>query len=82
MFNRFYKPIWQRTADGVVTEADYDEYVKFEQQKWFFKDFSVPWRDRAQDHICLGLLAAGTWRLRTFSHYRLATVCRLPVRAS
>ncbi len=39
LFNRFYEPIWQRTGDGPVAEADAREWVEgIERQAWFYDD--------------------------------------------
>jgi hypothetical protein len=37
LFNRMYKPIWQR-FNGVTTPANPAEWVKFTQQDWFYND--------------------------------------------
>jgi hypothetical protein len=38
LFNRYYKPIWQRAADGTVSRASRDEWVKWLKQEWFYDD--------------------------------------------
>jgi hypothetical protein len=37
LFNRQYKPIWQR-INGTVTQADLKEFVHWTKQGWFFDD--------------------------------------------
>lgn len=37
LFNRFYKPIWQR-IDGAVLAADADEWIRWTSQQWFYSD--------------------------------------------
>ncbi len=41
LFNRGYKPIWQRLG-GCVSAADRNEWVKWEKQEWFYTDFNSP----------------------------------------
>jgi hypothetical protein len=38
MFDRRYRPLWQRWADGRSAPADPDERVPFTTQVWFYKD--------------------------------------------
>jgi hypothetical protein len=38
LFNRGYRPIWERLADGTVRPADGTECVRFSQQEWFYTD--------------------------------------------
>ena len=38
LFNRDYRPIWERLADGTVRPADGKECVRFSQQEWFYSD--------------------------------------------
>ena len=38
LFNRHYAPIRQRGADGIVSEADGSEWVRFVHQEWFYND--------------------------------------------
>jgi hypothetical protein len=38
LFNRAYRPIWERLADGTVRPADGTEWVKFAKQRWFYTD--------------------------------------------
>ena len=42
LFNRAYKPIWQRWPDGLVTRANPDERVKWIQQEFYFNDGDAP----------------------------------------
>ena len=38
IFNRRYKPMWQRLLDGRVVLADPTEWVHWRQQDWFYDD--------------------------------------------
>jgi hypothetical protein len=40
LFNRRYKPIWQR-VDDIVWPADHTERVQWEQQLYFYNDLDV-----------------------------------------
>jgi hypothetical protein len=51
LFNRNYKPIWQR-IDGVVTAADPDEWVLWVSQQWLFDDCAPPWVSIATRRRC------------------------------
>jgi hypothetical protein len=42
LFNRAYKPIWQRWPDGLVTRANHDERVPWIRQEFYFKDADAP----------------------------------------
>lgn len=43
LFNRDYKPIWQRRPGEAASAADRDEQVPYVDQKWFYGDHSAPW---------------------------------------
>ena len=42
LFNRAYKPIWQR-HNGKVEIADAREWVEHVKEEWFFDDVTAPW---------------------------------------
>jgi hypothetical protein len=42
LFNRAYKPIWQRSPDGLVTRADPEERVPWVVQEFYFNDGNAP----------------------------------------
>jgi len=46
LFDRNYKPLFQRTPDGTVSVADPDEWVPFVAQAWFYQDSTGPAYDR------------------------------------
>jgi hypothetical protein len=59
LFNRFYEPIWERTAASEVRRADPAEWVKWRAQSWFYGNAeapSSPWRDRETERRCLRIL--------------------------
>ena len=69
IFNRYYRPIWQRSADGVVSVADCGEQVAFVTQEWFYTDGSAPWKDYTVNHAVLlthraCAIALGRWGLK------------------
>jgi hypothetical protein len=35
VFNRRYRPLWQRLADGTIDRANPGEWIKFIEQRWF-----------------------------------------------
>jgi hypothetical protein len=43
LFNRWYRPIWQRAPGQVATLADGDERVDWGDERWFYDDAGVPW---------------------------------------
>jgi hypothetical protein len=43
LFNRNYDPIWWRYPGQPATAADLNDWVKWEQQEWFFCDADAPW---------------------------------------
>jgi hypothetical protein len=38
LFNRFYKPIWQRLPGKPPQPADPNEWVPWKRQRWFYDD--------------------------------------------
>jgi hypothetical protein len=46
LFNRDYKPIFQRLADGRVTHANPTEWVRWITQEWFFEEVPGCWLRR------------------------------------
>lgn len=58
LFNRRYKPIWQRRPGEEATTADPAERVKFVQEEWFYRDTSAPWRNKRTKAECEAVLAA------------------------
>jgi hypothetical protein len=64
LFNRAYKPIWQR-RNGRVEIADAREWVKdIQGEEWFFNDLTAPWEGytargcRKTLLKCIGILEA------------------------
>jgi hypothetical protein len=43
LFDRNYKPVWQRYPGQSATPADPNEWVSWSKQEWFFDDGSPPW---------------------------------------
>jgi hypothetical protein len=43
LFNRGYKPIWERMPGEKATAADPDWWVPWSKQQWLFGDSSAPW---------------------------------------
>jgi hypothetical protein len=46
LFNRFYRPIWQRYPGQIATLADGDECVPKVEHRHFYDDNGTPWRSR------------------------------------
>jgi hypothetical protein len=69
MFNRQYKPMWQRLPDGRVALADPSEWVHWQKQDWFYDD-GTPTRE--VDSSIEGALRL--WGLAPGSHTQLASV--------
>jgi hypothetical protein len=46
LFNRAYRPIWER-QNGVVKEANYGEWVPYVKSEYLFADDTSPWRQRS-----------------------------------
>jgi hypothetical protein len=68
LFNRAYRPIWER-VNGVTKRGDEKERVKWVKQKWFFDDGTSPWYN---PHMLLPLLQTlkdfgATWE--PIAHY-------------
>ncbi len=61
LFNRNYKPIWQRMPGQSAEPADPEERVPFVKQEWFYKDGNQPWRDAEADQLCNAVLSS--WNL-------------------
>lgn len=56
LFNRRYKPIWQR-VDGITSPADQDERVEdIAEENWLYDDGNPPWRQVATLRSCLDTL--------------------------
>jgi hypothetical protein len=50
IFNRRYRPLWQRLADGTIDRADPGEWVPWVKQSWF--DFTdVRYEKSARDRL-------------------------------
>jgi hypothetical protein len=43
LFNRFYRPIWQRMPGMVAEKADQGEWVLWTEQRFLFGDYDAPW---------------------------------------
>ena len=63
LFNRNYKPIWQRRPGQPAEAADPAERVRFERQEWFYSDVNQPWRNVEADRRCNAMLSS--WGLPT-----------------
>jgi hypothetical protein len=57
LFNRGYRPIWQRRPGQAGTLADAAEWVPFVRQAWFYTDRDPPWRSAASRRRCEAVLA-------------------------
>jgi hypothetical protein len=58
LFNRRYRPIWQRTPDGKVSRADPGEWVPWKAQEWLYDDGTLP---KERERRCLAMLKQ--WRI-------------------
>jgi hypothetical protein len=58
LFNRRYKPIWQRYPGRPAIAADAKEWVPWIRQEWFYNDGSLPWRYAVGLKSCAEVLAA------------------------
>lgn len=38
LFDRRYRPMWQRSPDGFVSHADPSEWVSYAEETWFYDD--------------------------------------------
>jgi hypothetical protein len=56
LFNRWYKPILQRKG-GVVSDADPEERMPRDGQKWFYTDANPPWHSKKTRTLCESILA-------------------------
>lgn len=57
LFNRDYKPIWERNGKESVEQADRSEWVKgIDGQSWFYGDHNPPWVDRKSLERCTAAL--------------------------
>lgn len=52
LFNRRYKPIWQRRDGEAATPGDPNERVKFTKEEWFYSDENAPWLDKNTRQRC------------------------------
>ena len=60
LFNRYYNPIWSRSPNGTVTEADPAERIPFVHQIWFYTPKNPPWYSSRTLKKCEAILAAWT----------------------
>jgi hypothetical protein len=58
LFNRDYKPIWQRRPGQPAEAADPTERVPFKTQEWFYEDGKQPWRSKHTEQKCNDVLAS------------------------
>jgi hypothetical protein len=58
LFNRDYRPIWERRNGGNATQGVPYEWVAFERQEGFYDDGDTPWRDRRALAKCQAILNA------------------------
>jgi hypothetical protein len=56
LFNRDYKPMWQRLPHQQAESADPVEWVPHVRQEWFYDDSSVPWKNAASERRCVDIL--------------------------
>jgi hypothetical protein len=56
LFNRWYGPIWERSAAGVVRRANPGEWVQFERVEWFYTDGNSPRRSPKTVRRCVAVL--------------------------
>lgn len=52
LFNRDYKPIWQKMPGQPAEAADAEERVPFKKQEWFYQDGTQPWRSADTERAC------------------------------
>jgi hypothetical protein len=43
LFNRKYRPLWERYPGKPAIAADPDEWISWSTQEWFFNDGNLPW---------------------------------------
>jgi hypothetical protein len=58
LFNRRYRPIWQRRPGQSTTAADENEWVPWVHQRWFYADGASPWLNKVTLKRCADVLAA------------------------
>ena len=51
LFNREYKPIWERRGGPAVAAAG-SEWVEWLRQEWFYGELDAPWYSRAMRKRC------------------------------
>lgn len=59
LFNRNYKPIWQRASDGSISPGDTEEWVAFAEQEHFYGPDHLPWADENTSELLVAML--GLW---------------------
>jgi hypothetical protein len=47
LFNRSYRPIWQRRPGQCAEKAKHGEWVPWKKQQYLFSDYDAPWRSGA-----------------------------------
>ncbi len=57
LFNRDYKPIWQRRPGCPADPGDPDERVDYEDQVWFYNRCPPPWLSKPTKHRLTKYLA-------------------------
>jgi hypothetical protein len=62
LFDRRYRPLWQRRPGQRATVADPNEWVAWEKQEWLFNDANPPWRNEKTKSKCYKILEA--WGVR------------------
>ena len=56
LFNRDYRPIWEKRPDGTVIAANPDEWIVFSKQEFCFGDARIPPSDKATFRLCCNIL--------------------------
>ena len=56
LFNRDYRPIWEKRPDGTVIAANPDEWIEFSKQEFCFGELPIPPTDRATFTLCFNIL--------------------------
>jgi hypothetical protein len=57
LFNRDYKPLWQRYPGQAAHQADSGERVNWMRVETFYTGANQPWRDTASARMCSDILA-------------------------
>lgn len=57
LFNRRYRPLAERLADGTCRPADPAETVRFVRQRFLYSPPFAPWNDRETLKKCQAILA-------------------------